>query len=316
MCDNITIVEFLRLIKEKYSQREELEQYTNDARRGFFEWEKRLLMPYLKSGERFLVFGSGAGREVFALERIGINAVGIEISYAQINAALQLKNDNNSSVVFVNADALSSPFRDMSFNGILMFRQFIQHFPCRVNREKLLAEARRVLVPGGLLFLSLNLKSFSFGFFRILNYLYRMMIKYRIQRTEDREQNREERIQGRADRKLWVAVLLYKVMINFTGWFVFSIRNFYRFFMILFLGKYYRGPEPGDYLISKVSQKESNGKIWFHDYSYSEIIKDLQSNGFEVLGIYDIFELESGINFHEFVRRGAKFISIVARKGL
>lgn len=309
MCDNITIVEFLRLIKEKYSQREELEQYRNDAELGFFVWEKRLLMPYLNRGERFLVFGSGAGREVFALESFGIKAVGIELSPEQIGSAIQLRINKNSSGVFINAEALSLPFRDMSFDGILMFRQFIQHFPCRINREKLLAEAKRVLVPGGLLFLSLNLKSFSLGFFRIVNNLYGMMIKYRRQRTEDRTQERENRGQR-------IGAFLYKVGINLFGWFVFSIRNFYRSLMIFLLRKYYKGPEPGDYLISKVSDKESRGKIWFHDYSYSEIIKDLQRNGFKILTINDIFELESGINFHKFVRRGAKFISIVARKGI
>lgn len=302
-------MEFLKLIREKYSQIEELEQYTNDAGRGLFQWENRLLLPYLIRGERFLVFGSGAGREVFGLEKAGINAVGVEISSVQIDSAQQLKKNNNASGVFVNANALLLPFRDLSFDGVLMFRQFIQHFPCKLNRQKLLAEANRVLVPGGLFFLSLNLKSFSFGFFRIVNYLYRMMIKNRRQKTEHRTQKTE----GRRQR---IGLLFYKVVINLSGWFVFSVRNFYRSFMIFFLRKYYKGLEPGDYLISKVSEKDSKGKIWFHDYSYSEIIEDLQSNGFEILKINDIFEIESCIHFQDVVKRGAKFISIVARKGV
>lgn len=302
-------MEFLRLIREKYAQIEELEQYTEDAKRGLFSWEHKLLLPYLIKGKRFLIFGSGAGREVFALEREGINAIGVEISPAQIESALGLKKGYNASGIFVNADALLLPFKDLSFDGVLMFRQFIQHFPYKLNRQRLLSETNRVLVPGGLLFLSINTKQFSLSPSRILNYLYKMIIKNRIKKTEDRKdegKNNRQEDDG----------LFYKLIINLVGWFVYGARNFYRYFMTFLLRDGYKGPEPGDHLISQVSIKKSKGKIWFHDYSYSEIKKDLQSNGFDILKINDIFEIDSGINFSEIVRRGAKFISIVARKGV
>lgn len=316
MCDNITIVEFLRLIKEKYSQTEEVEQYTDDAKKGLFQWENKLLLPYLQRGKRFLVFGSGAGREVFDLEKAGIHAVGVEISSAQINSAQQLKKYNHLSGDFVNADAFFTPFKDMSFDCVLMFRQFIQHFPCRLNREKLLAEAKRVLLPGGLLFLSINLNPFGLGPSRIANYFYKKYLRLRY-RLNNRIIIRSEGAVSGVDAKKHTSEfpgLFYRIFVFFAGVVILGIKNFFRGLMIFFLGRYYKGPEPGDHLISQVSQARSQGKIWFHNYSYKEIIKELRANGFENLKINDIFELEFGRNFPELIRRGAMFIVIVAKK--
>ncbi len=176
LCDNITIVEFSGLIKEKYSQIEEVEQYTSDARKGLFGWEAKVLMPYLKPGSFVLVFGSGAGREVFGLGKMGVNALGVELCYAQILSAQQLKREEERQGIFVNADALTLPFKDMSFDSALMFRQFLQHFPGKATRQKVLGEAWRVLVRGGLLFLSINLKPFSIAPLRMTNYMYRKFI--------------------------------------------------------------------------------------------------------------------------------------------
>ncbi len=311
LCDSITIVEFSRLIKEKYSQIEELEQYASDARNGLFRWESEFISPYIRPGSSVLVFGSGAGREVLGLEKVGINAVGVELCYDQILLAQQLKKEGKG--IFINADALALPFKNMNFDSALMFRQFLQHFPGKVNREKVLSEAWRVLVKGGFLFLSINLKPFSIVPTRIMNYVYRRFTE--VKKIDDKKQinqyvNREKRRVCAGS----IYYIFYRIILNIVGSFIFSAVDLYRSLIKLLAGKNYRGIEPGDHLISQVSSAKSKGKIWFHNYSYSEIMEELRTNGFEVLKVNDIAEIERGHSFPEIIRRGAVFIAIVARK--
>ncbi len=98
------------------------------------------------------------------------------------------------------------------------------------------------------------------------------------------------------------------------GAFIFSAVDLYRAFIKFLAGENYKGTEIGDHLISQVSNAKSRGKIWFHNYSYTEIMEELRANGFEVLRVNDVAEIESGCTFPEIIRRGAVFIVIVARK--
>jgi len=306
MCDNITIVKFTQLIINKYNQKEEVIQYTRDAREGLFVWESRVLSHYIKEHERVLVLGSGAGREVWGIEKMGVRVYGIEISDEQLRSALKLKGETKSDGYFVRGDAMFLPFKNKIFDSVVMFRQFLQHFPGRNNRVILLNEVLRVLVPGGIIFLSVNLNPYGLGLARILNYIYRKILVPRDYiRKELMDSNVTYNNQGG---------FFYKLTVNILNWLFYNTKRIYRKLLFFLFSGRKNEMDVNDFLVSQISNAKSGGKIWFHDYSYSEVLEELRACGFTILMIRDIVEIESGINFPELIRRGAKFICVVARK--
>ncbi|MEM6489300.1 MAG: methyltransferase domain-containing protein [Pseudomonadota bacterium] len=101
----------------------------------------------LKPGERMLDIGCGLGDDVRAAARAVApsgTAVGVEHD-AETLAALGRPDDWPSGVRFTAGDATALPFRDASFDVARLDR--VLHMMDEPARA--LAEARRVLVPGG-----------------------------------------------------------------------------------------------------------------------------------------------------------------------
>lgn len=81
-----------------------------------------------------------------------------------------------------------------------------------------------------------------------------------------------------------------------------------------FIGIEYKGREPGDYLIPHVSPVISPGLMPFHCYSLQEIMADLYSVGFEIEEYRDTNELDFGMEFPEWIRKGARYMIIYCKK--
>ncbi len=80
-----------------------------------------------------------------------MDLTGLNIDARQLAAAeAQTKPANGNKIGWVEADACRLPFEDNSFDRVLAV-ECIFHFP---SREKFLAEAARVLKPGGYLAVS------------------------------------------------------------------------------------------------------------------------------------------------------------------
>jgi 2-polyprenyl-6-hydroxyphenyl methylase/3-demethylubiquinone-9 3-methyltransferase len=95
---------------------------------------------------RVLDIGCGAGFLTNALARDGHEVTGLDASPASL--AVASAHDETLSVRYVGGDALSLPFADDSFD-VVCAMDFLEHVedPARV-----VAEAARVLAPGGLFF--------------------------------------------------------------------------------------------------------------------------------------------------------------------
>ncbi|RZL00030.1 MAG: class I SAM-dependent methyltransferase [Rubrivivax sp.] len=107
----------------------------------------------IKDGMRVLDAGCGFGGAVASLNDrfTGLDLVGLNIDPRQLERARAIvKARESNRVEFVQGDACELPFEDASFDAVTAL-ECIFHFP---SREKFLAEAMRVLKPGGRLTVS------------------------------------------------------------------------------------------------------------------------------------------------------------------
>ena len=108
---------------------------------------------HVTDGQRLLDVGCGFGGTIQQINarHSGMHLTGLNIDPRQLAAAeAQTTATNGNDIDWVEADALQLPFADGTFDRVLAV-ECIFHFP---SRERFLAEAARVLKPGGYLAVS------------------------------------------------------------------------------------------------------------------------------------------------------------------
>jgi ubiquinone/menaquinone biosynthesis C-methylase UbiE len=103
-------------------------------------------------GKRVLDVGSAWGFNVMALERMGFDAVGVDLVPAQFPVGQRIAAHNEVAFDVAGADASALPFRDATFDFVTMVETFEHIY--NDDRPRALAECRRVLNPRGRLVLS------------------------------------------------------------------------------------------------------------------------------------------------------------------
>lgn len=101
----------------------------------------------LAPGERLLDLGAGTGRYAVAAAARGVEVVGVDPAAAML--AVARSRTNNQPVTLVRADATRLPFPDGSFDAVLA----VTSLCFTADPGRVLAEAARVLRPGGRLVL-------------------------------------------------------------------------------------------------------------------------------------------------------------------
>ena len=116
-------------------------------------WRRRLetdLLPWalraVDLGDDVLEIGPGPGLTTDLLRARAPRLTALEADAAAA-AALQKRLDG-SGVRVVHGDGAAMPFGDGSFSGVVAFTM-LHHVPTAALQDRLLAEARRVLRPGG-----------------------------------------------------------------------------------------------------------------------------------------------------------------------
>jgi SAM-dependent methyltransferase len=138
-----------RFWTEQWRDRTAMPDVSGVARREEF----RLMAPWLAQlprGSRVLDGGCGLGEWTVYLAQQGFQATGIDLSEATVTRLRQWFPD----YCFVAGDLRRTPFADASFDAYFSWGTF-EHF--EVGLGDCLAEARRLVRPGGLLFVSVPL---------------------------------------------------------------------------------------------------------------------------------------------------------------
>jgi len=100
--------------------------------------------------------GCGAGRYVFYLRRLGIDIEGIDFSDSLIDRLNEEKSIIDKNAVFIKSDVTKLPFEDNSLSGYISLG-VVEHFI--EGPQKAIAEAFRVLRPGGIAIITTPNKS-------------------------------------------------------------------------------------------------------------------------------------------------------------
>ena len=100
-----------------------------------------------RSAVRILEIGSGTGANLWFLAREGFSAVGLDGSAVGLERARKRFDEEGVSVELHRGDATALPFADQSFDAVLDVECFCAN--SLADTRKILAEAWRVLKPGG-----------------------------------------------------------------------------------------------------------------------------------------------------------------------
>jgi len=79
------------------------------------------IIPHYKKGDRFLDAGSGLGRWVFHLEKMGFDSYGLDISDSALRKAREYAKRNNLSSKFIYGDLRNIPIELGFFDLITSF---------------------------------------------------------------------------------------------------------------------------------------------------------------------------------------------------
>jgi ubiquinone/menaquinone biosynthesis C-methylase UbiE len=116
-------------------------EYTRSTWRGPYSLEP--VKTLLDKGARVLDVGCGSGKMLAPMSRAGFDVVGADISRGALLTLASRK--------IVQGDARNLPFKDNVFNGAVCY-DVLQHL-LEGERNAAVREIRRVLAPGGLLFI-------------------------------------------------------------------------------------------------------------------------------------------------------------------
>jgi SAM-dependent methyltransferase len=136
-------------IRDKYSERLELDTARQQASLGLTEGECDLFRRHLATGSHILDVGCAGGRVSLALRRTGFRVIGVDLNEAMVGQAANMIAEAQLTVPFQVMDARALAFRRESFDAVLLVGSVICYVRGRRNRRHALREARRVLRPGG-----------------------------------------------------------------------------------------------------------------------------------------------------------------------
>lgn len=137
-------------VRESYATPEALAVYRTRVDQGLRIWETVVVRQYFPARGRVLTLGCGAGRETFALEQLGYDTVGADISRPLLAIATEIGRQRYYQASFSLIDGETLPFGDGVFDVVTLWAQMLDNVPSRAGRLALMREVHRILRPAGL----------------------------------------------------------------------------------------------------------------------------------------------------------------------
>jgi ubiquinone/menaquinone biosynthesis C-methylase UbiE len=122
-------------------------QYWTEAA-GLKPDERALIDRYLDRGGATLEAGSGGGRILDEMRRLGFTSLA-GFDFVPELVAEARKADPSGEIEFSVQDARALGYPDTSFDQVLYLQQLLSSIEAAADRRRVAAEARRVLRPGG-----------------------------------------------------------------------------------------------------------------------------------------------------------------------
>lgn len=94
---------------------------------------------------RVLDLACGAGRHVRALRRVGLQAMGLDLSIVLLREVRKI----DPSLPIIRGDMRDLPFADFSFGGLTSFFTSFGYFATMQEDRAVIGQIRRILTPGG-----------------------------------------------------------------------------------------------------------------------------------------------------------------------
>jgi len=137
--DNLTF----RKNQDAYFDKADIAKYNWQTKHPYISSAEKELLPKLhgKRVKRFLELGCGEAANIALLDVRPPTIIGVDLYPAK----LQFAKSQHEYADFVTSDARSLPFPNCSFDFILL-KDLLHHIP---DADKVLKEAKRLLVPGG-----------------------------------------------------------------------------------------------------------------------------------------------------------------------
>ena len=150
--DRVDLQQNLESMTRRYSRPQIVAIWGHNQENGLLAAERTMIEAWCPNRTlSFLCVGCGGGREVFALLRLGYEkVVGLEPSPALLLEARKYAAAHDLRPPLLRAEASHLPYDAESFDVVTMFENVYGHITPHDARLRSLAEARRVLRPGGL----------------------------------------------------------------------------------------------------------------------------------------------------------------------
>ena len=158
---------FCRFCHHKVKNEGKMQKRHNDRYRYFKEeaaTAEKYFIPYISrfaavEGSKVLEAGCGEGGNLLPFARMGCSVTGVDVSELRISQASDFFSREGIGGKFVCADILDYDAGDRRFD-IIILHDVIEHVACK---SALLARLRRLLAPGGVVFVAFPAWMMPFG---------------------------------------------------------------------------------------------------------------------------------------------------------
>ena len=148
----------LRQITNRYYENEEFYADRTNLESGLIVWEREAIEAMFPKSGRIIVVGAGAGREVFALARMGYQVDGFDCSASLIQEGQCYAQNNDIKARLRYCEPDGWPDVDGTYDAALIGLGAYAHIPQRDARVQFLKRAHALLKPQSPIMLSFGVR--------------------------------------------------------------------------------------------------------------------------------------------------------------